>query len=192
VVGSGVELEVVLSGIDRRGGGRGAIVAGVLLSGGGTSSSSDTATLAASGAEAGATDPAVADLQRVMSRLGYYSGPIDGVYGQATTAAVTSMQKALGVTADGLYGPATEAALKGKGKSVVIQIQTELTEYGYYSGPIDGDYGPATTASVKQLQSDLGLSPDGLVGPETVAAFKAVADGKTHPDDNHDHWPDHD
>ena len=96
-----------------------------------------------------ATDPAVMDLQRLMTRLGYYSGPIDGVYGSATTAAVTAMQKALGVTADGVYGPATATALRGKGKDTVVQIQTELARYGYYSGPIDGSYGPATTAAVK-------------------------------------------
>jgi peptidoglycan hydrolase-like protein with peptidoglycan-binding domain len=124
----------------------------------------------------------VMDLQRVMTRLGYYGGPIDGVYGSATTAAVTAMQKALGVTADGVYGPATAAALKGKAKDTVVQIQTELTTYGYYSGPIDGHYGPATTDAVKQLQTDLGVTADGLVGSETVAAFnKAVADGTLKP-----------
>src|SRR6476620_639350 len=58
--------------------------------------------------------PAVADLQTVMTHLGFYSGPIDGVYSDETTAAVAEMQKALGVTADGVYGPETDAALKGK------------------------------------------------------------------------------
>jgi peptidoglycan hydrolase-like protein with peptidoglycan-binding domain len=92
------------------------------------------------------------------------------------------MQKALGITADGIYGPATDAALKGKGKDLVIQIQTELTKYGYYSGPIDGHYGPATKAAVTQLQKDLGVTADGQVGAETLAAFnKAVADGTLQP-----------
>ena len=129
-----------------------------------------------------ASDPAVVDLQKVMTRLGYYSGPIDGVYGSATTAAVTAMQKALGVTADGVYGPATDAALKGKAKDVVVEIQTELAKYGYYTGPIDGDYGEATKAAVMKLQTDLGVTADGRVGPATVDAFhKAVADGTLKP-----------
>jgi peptidoglycan hydrolase-like protein with peptidoglycan-binding domain len=128
------------------------------------------------------SDPAVVNLQKVMTRLGYYSGPIDGVYGSATTAAVTEMQKALGVTADGVYGPATAAALKGKAKDVVMQIQTELAKYGYYTGPIDGIYSDATKAAVTQLQTDLGVTPDGLVGAETVDAFhKAVSDGTLKP-----------
>jgi peptidoglycan hydrolase-like protein with peptidoglycan-binding domain len=145
-------------------------------------STTTTVTTTAAGEATTATDPAVEDLQKVMTRLGYYNGPIDGVYGPATSAAVTQMQKTLGVKADGVFGPATEAALKGKGKDVVVQIQTELTRYGYYSGPIDGDYGPATTQAVKKLQTDLGLTADGRVGEETVAAFNAaVADGTLQP-----------
>jgi peptidoglycan hydrolase-like protein with peptidoglycan-binding domain len=92
------------------------------------------------------------------------------------------MQKALGVTADGVYGPATAAALKGKATGVVVQIQTELAKYGYYTGPIDGKYGPATKDAVMKLQTDLGVTADGLVGAETIAAFnKAVADGTLKP-----------
>ena len=128
------------------------------------------------------TGPAVAELQRVMIRLGYYSGPIDGFYGSATTAGVEAMQKALGVTADGIYGAETHAALKGKGQYVVVELQTALAEYGYYTGPIDGAYGPATTDAVKKLQTDLGVTADGRFGPETAKAFnEAVASGKLKP-----------
>jgi len=126
--------------------------------------------------------PAVADLQTVMTHLGFYSGPIDGVYSDETTAAVAEMQKALGVTADGVYGPETDAALKGKARDVVVQIQTVLTEYGYYTGPIDGDYGANTQAAVKKLQTDLGVTADGRFSAETADAFdKAVADGTLEP-----------
>ena len=117
-----------------------------------------------------------------MTRLGYYTEPIDGAYGSATTSAVMAMQEALGVPADGVYGPATDAALKGKGKDVVVKMQTELAKYGYYTGPIDGQYGSGTKAAVEKLQSVLGVDADGLVGAETVAAFnKAVADGTLKP-----------
>jgi peptidoglycan hydrolase-like protein with peptidoglycan-binding domain len=155
------------------------VLAVVLTQDNGSNSTSTTSTSTTSTV---ASDPAVVDLQKVMTRLGYYSGPIDGVYGDATTAGVAAMQTALGVTADGIYGPSTNTALKGKAKDVVVQIQTELAKYGYYAGPIDGDYGEATKAAVTKLQTDLGVTPDGLVGTETLDAFhQAVANGTLTP-----------
>jgi peptidoglycan hydrolase-like protein with peptidoglycan-binding domain len=143
--------------------------------GGGTTTATTTTTPEQPTTPSG---PAVADLQKVMTQLGYYTGPIDGVYSDATTAAVTEMQKDLGVTADGVYGPATDAALKGKAKDVVVQIQTALTQYGYYMGPIDGVYGADTQAAVQKLQAELGVTVDGRFSAETADAFNtAVADG---------------
>ena len=128
------------------------------------------------------TTAAVTELQQVMTDLGYYDGPIDGVYGDATTEGVKKMQTDLGVTADGIYGPTTHDALKGKGKGIVMELQTGLQTYGYYDGEIDGDYGQATQDAVKKLQTDLGVTADGKFGSETADAFeKAVADGTLTP-----------
>jgi len=128
------------------------------------------------------TTAAVTELQQVMTDLGYYDGPIDGVYGDATTEGVKKMQTDLGVTADGVYGPTTHDALKGKGKSIVMELQTGLQTYGYYDGEIDGDYGQATQDAVKKLQTDLGVTADGKFGSETADAFeKAAADGTLTP-----------
>jgi peptidoglycan hydrolase-like protein with peptidoglycan-binding domain len=58
----------------------------------------------------GATGPAVAWLQRALAgsivavSFTPYGGPIDGVFGPATEAAVKSMQSWAGVTADGIVG----------------------------------------------------------------------------------------
>jgi len=144
-----------------------------------------TVTVTVTGSEHAAqtpTGPAVMDLQRLMTRLGYYSAPIDGIYGDATTAGVKTMQGDLGVTADGIYGPETHNALGRKATSIVVEIQTALAEYGYYTGPIDGRYGPATTEAVTKLQNDLGVTADGRFGPETAKAFNdAVASGQLKP-----------
>ncbi len=128
------------------------------------------------------TTAAVTELQQVMTDLGYYDGPIDGVYGDATTEGVKKMQTDLGVTADGVYGAETHDALKGKGKSIVMELQTELQTYGYYDGDIDGAYGQATQDAVKKLQTDLGVTADGRFSSETADAFtKAVEDGTITP-----------
>lgn len=65
----------------------------------------------------GDTGPQVRVLQRALAHLGFSPGTIDGQYGPSTTAAVTSFQKAHGLTADGVCGPQTIAALKNALKS---------------------------------------------------------------------------
>jgi peptidoglycan hydrolase-like protein with peptidoglycan-binding domain len=146
-----------------------------------TTTASTTATTTVSEEEAAAA-AAVMELQQVMTSLGYYSGPIDGIYGPETTAGVEAMQEDLGVTVDGMYGPETHEALGEQATSLVMRIQTALAAYGYYTGPIDGVYGPDTTAAVEQLQEDLGVTVDGRFGSETVAAFnEAVANGELQP-----------
>ena len=50
-------------------------------------------------------------------------------------------------------------------------LQQDLTSLGYYSGPINGVYNQKTVDAVKQLQTELGITADGIVGPETLAAI---------------------
>jgi hypothetical protein len=49
----------------------------------------------------------------------------------------------------------------------VERIQTRLKELGYYRGPLDGDFGGGTESAVKAFQKAKGLTPDGIVGPQT-------------------------
>ena len=61
-----------------------------------------------------AGDPADPDLRRLQQRLadlGYDVGPVDGVAGARTTAAVVAFQKVEGLSRDGRPGPEVEAAL---------------------------------------------------------------------------------
>ena len=55
----------------------------------------------------GSQGTAVSELQGVLKLLGYYTGTVDGVYGETTAQAVTKFQTAAGITADGIVGPAT-------------------------------------------------------------------------------------
>jgi peptidoglycan hydrolase-like protein with peptidoglycan-binding domain len=159
----------------------------VALAGCGGDSETETVTVTTTASESSESQPlpmgpAVVAIQQVMTRLGYYDGPIDGVYGEETAAGVMAMQEDLGVTADGIYGAETHAALKDRAASITVHIQTVLAQYGYYDGPIDGTYGEQTVAAVEELQADLGVTVDGRVGSETVTAFnEAVANGTLQP-----------
>ncbi|MDQ0218818.1 hypothetical protein ELQ35_05405 [Peribacillus cavernae] len=53
----------------------------------------------------------VAELQRILTKLGYSTKGIDGTFGQNTDSAVRKFQKAKKLTADGIVGPATKKAL---------------------------------------------------------------------------------
>ena len=55
---------------------------------------------------------AVWDLQQQLKRAGFDPGPIDGVFGGKTEAAVKALQKAYGLVVDGIAGPKTYQALQ--------------------------------------------------------------------------------
>ena len=74
-----------------------------------TPSTAPTAT--ASSLKKGSTGSAVKTLQRRLRDLGYYSGSIDGDFGDSTAAAVRAFQKANGLDVDGKVGSRTLAKL---------------------------------------------------------------------------------
>ena len=56
-------------------------------------------------------------------------------------------------------------------KDAVRTIQIKLSNWGYFSGAIDGIYGPKTEEAVKYFQRKNGLTADGVVGPATLRAL---------------------
>ena len=53
----------------------------------------------------------IKDIQRQLAARGYTPGPIDGVWGRQTQAAVRTFQKEHSLTVDGIVGPQTLGAL---------------------------------------------------------------------------------
>ncbi len=51
-------------------------------------------------------------IQARLTNLGYWPGPIDGVFGPKTTRAIRAFQKERGLKVDGIAGPKTRDALK--------------------------------------------------------------------------------
>ena len=60
---------------------------------------------------------------------------------------------------------------KGSTGSVVTQIQQKLSNWGYYSGSVDGVYGSRTVDAVRLFQCRNGLAMDGKCGPATLSAL---------------------
>lgn len=59
----------------------------------------------------GSTGTEVRNIQTRLKNWGYYTGAVDGIYGQKTEAAVKKFQQKNGLTADGVAGPATLAKI---------------------------------------------------------------------------------
>ncbi|MGF1571409.1 MAG: peptidoglycan-binding protein [Nodosilinea sp.] len=59
----------------------------------------------------GSQGESVKELQSVLMLLGYYPGPVSGVYQDETQTAVQQFQAAAGIIADGVVGPATWSSL---------------------------------------------------------------------------------
>jgi peptidoglycan hydrolase-like protein with peptidoglycan-binding domain/DNA invertase Pin-like site-specific DNA recombinase len=124
----------------------------------------------------------VRGLQRALSKLGWQPGPVDGLFGPRTEAAVVRAQRAAGLSPDGIAGPRTARALEAAmhkplrrgagyqepdGSPRVRTLQVRLRGLGLEPGPVDGLFGPRTDAAVKRLQRAGGLSADGIVASRT-------------------------
>jgi N-acetylmuramoyl-L-alanine amidase len=102
--------------------------------------------------------------------------------------AVRAFQQQRGLTADGIVGPGTRAALADAawvlgdrvlehlpgavaGGDDVIALQRRLLDLGFRVGRVDGLYAGETSAGVTEFQRNVGLTPDGVFGPETMTAL---------------------
>jgi peptidoglycan hydrolase-like protein with peptidoglycan-binding domain len=137
----------------------------------------------------GSTGSQVRALQEALTELGYYTGTIDSKYGSGTKSAVTTFQKRNGLTQDGEADQELQLLLyEGKPKNVkgyrkviktvamvsgvtiqsgntgeaVENMQTRLTELGYYAGEINGTCDKATVAAIKAFQSKMSITADGV------------------------------
>jgi peptidoglycan hydrolase-like protein with peptidoglycan-binding domain/DNA invertase Pin-like site-specific DNA recombinase len=121
--------------------------------------------------------PPVRVVQRSLRRLGWQPGPVDGLYGPRTKAAVTRFQTAARVAVDGIVGPHTRQALtrakdeplrrgagfaQPDGSPRVGALQVALRRHGLRPGPVDGLFGPRTQAAVERLQRSRGLPVSGV------------------------------
>jgi hypothetical protein len=105
---------------------------------------------------------------RQLSRAYGASGVSWWDWQEATPSEWTAVSRPAGSLAG--YTADTQMASLGKGArgDVVVWAQEHLISAGYKLG-VDGGFGPLTQTAVEDFQIAHGLTPDGIIGPETWA-----------------------
>ena len=114
-------------------------------------------------------------LQTRLKDLKYYTGNLSGKFREATRKAVESFQTDFDLDQTGIADLRTLSILFaqthrplrfGSSGDDVKQLQTQLTELGYYKGKISGNYLEATRKAVEQLQKKNKLEVNGVADPD--------------------------
>jgi N-acetylmuramoyl-L-alanine amidase len=64
--------------------------------------------------------------------------------------------------------PSGDTLQMGDSGPDVEKVQSRLRQWGYYTGAVDGVFGQATMDAVIFFQQRNGITPDGIVGPDTA------------------------
>jgi len=121
----------------------------------------------------------VRDAQQQLQNAGFYNGPVDGVWGPETRAAVERFQRAEGVPVTVQLDDSTRIAMRRAGGTAALPlsdptdvraVQNRLRQLGYYNGPADGVWGRDTQAAMERFQRARGL-PVGQANRATVTAM---------------------
>lgn len=134
-------------------------------------------------------------LQRGLSAKGYDPGPVDGVAGLMTKAALMAFEFdnglpltaqptaeraeliTFGVPADSKrtgFEQATEISSEASG--VIRTVQQTLAGVGYDAGPVDGALSSRTRRAIREFEIDHGLPETGRVSGKLVAELVRLAD----------------
>jgi peptidoglycan hydrolase-like protein with peptidoglycan-binding domain len=145
-------------------------------------------------------DQVTEDVQKALAASGFYNGPIDGVAGKRTKAAIMAFQQANGLDVTGAATPelaerilftqqiakaaglttsALPAAEEPDGKT--IKVQKELSKLGYFAGDISGVMSEDTRAAIRAFERDRDLIETGEINDELLAALDSTAERQSPP-----------
>ena len=138
----------------------------------------------------GDSGPPVVDVQQRLARALGDPLDADGVFGDATFAALRKFQRERHLPADGIVGAETWRALVESGYTLgsrglwhsrrmmrgddVRELQHRLNQLGFDAGAEDGIFGPLARAAVEEFQRNTGLPVDGVAGPLTIATLRRL------------------
>jgi len=124
----------------------------------------------------------VRGIQLELLAHGYNSGPVDGIAGAETRAAIREYQIDAKLVPNGEPSQELLDHLKFVQPKVnkfgepvigvVLDVQRELARRGYYLGPHDGLSGPATRRAVRRFGEDARLVPGGPINTQLLQQIR--------------------
>jgi len=147
-------------------------------------------------AETGSQAKLIANIQRELSRKGFYDGPADGIWGAKTDAAVREFIHASGLktnpeASDGLlraisasnFKPANVVASNATPDPIakliapskrVAAVQRALADFGYGQIKPTGVFDPDTRAAIEKFERDRRLPVTGQITDRFVRELAAM------------------
>jgi peptidoglycan hydrolase-like protein with peptidoglycan-binding domain len=136
----------------------------------------------------------IADIQRQLTRRGFYDGPADGVYGPKTDTAIRDFEQAAGLRPsaepnDVLLATISKSSVKAHPTAVprsdpiaallapsprILAVQRALTDFGY--GPVkpSGVYDVETRAAVERFEKARRRPVTGQISDQLVRDLAAL------------------
>lgn len=130
---------------------------------------------------------AIRSAQQQLKTDGYYTGPIDGVYGPMTQAAIKKYQSDKNLTVTGRLdkqtrgdlgmstsGQASRSATETGAMSssaTVSAAQRAMQQKGFYSGSIDGKMTSETRSAIREYQKNSNLNVTGDLDQGTLSSL---------------------
>lgn len=124
----------------------------------------------------------VARVQQALNDLGYAAGPVDGIMGPSTRAAIRSYQQDHGIAVDGQVSRELMRSLRtahrddeggatadADAAQLVIDLQTELRRAGYAVPAVSGALDAATETAIRTYQADHDLLTTGQPSEQLLA-----------------------
>ena len=142
----------------------------------------------------------VGDIQRALSRKGFYDGVVDGIWGAKTDAAARDFVQTAGlninaeasdsllraIVAANVRAPGEQAALPAPAHNDpiatllapskrVMAIQRALADFGYGQIKPTGVVDAETRAAIEKFERDRGMPADGQISQDFVRALAAMS-----------------
>lgn len=136
----------------------------------------------------------LAATQVALRAHGFDPGPIDGISGPLTHAALASFQRAKKLRPDGRMDRVTRRAFGRRGRPLLGQreldfgavgwdvavLEFRLRRYGLPGSAIDGRFTRRTAIALRRYQRRQGLVSDGIAGPYTYRALASRVPVRIH------------